>query len=64
LTVRGQGGSSSAVYRRVTTVRRAERLNGTRLLTNADMQPAEVRHFCTLELMGSAPSSGKPIATE
>jgi magnesium chelatase family protein len=47
-----QGGPSNTVRRRVTTMRQTERLNGSRLLTNADMESAEVRHFCTLDGAG------------
>ena len=49
-----QGEPSSAVRERVTTarVRQAERFRGSRLLTNADMGPAEVRTHCGLDGAG------------
>ena len=49
-----QGEPSSAVRERVTTarVRQAERFKSTRLLTNADMGPAEVRRHCQLDGAG------------
>jgi len=49
-----QGEPSSAVRERVTAARlgQAERFGGTRLLTNADMGPAEVRRYCQLDGAG------------
>jgi len=49
-----QGEPSSAVRERVTAarVRQAERFKHTRLLTNADMGPAEVRLHCQLDGAG------------
>ena len=49
-----QGEPSSAVRERVTAarVRQAERFKHTRLLTNADMGPAEVRRHCQLDGAG------------
>src|SRR5262245_28571974 len=49
-----QGEPSSAVRERVTAarVRQSERFKGTRLLTNADMGPAEVRLHCQLDGAG------------
>jgi magnesium chelatase family protein len=49
-----QGEPSSAVRERVTAarVRQAERFRRTRLLTNADMGPAEVRRHCQLDGAG------------
>ena len=53
-----QGEPSSAVRERVTTARVrqserfAQRAPGTRLLTNADMGPAEVRRHCQLDGAG------------
>jgi magnesium chelatase family protein len=49
-----QGEPSSAVRERVTAarVRQSERFKHTRLLTNADMGPAEVRRFCQLDGAG------------
>jgi magnesium chelatase family protein len=48
------GEPSAAVRERVTAarVRQTERFRGTRLLTNADMGPAEVRRFCQLDGAG------------
>jgi magnesium chelatase family protein len=45
------GEPSAAVRERVATARQvqARRFKGTRLLTNADMGPAEVREFCRLD---------------
>ncbi|HEX9373832.1 MAG TPA: YifB family Mg chelatase-like AAA ATPase [Roseiflexaceae bacterium] len=49
-----QGEASAAVRARVTAARQqqAERFRGTRLLTNADMGPAEVRVHCQLDGAG------------
>ncbi|HJZ48204.1 MAG TPA: YifB family Mg chelatase-like AAA ATPase [Roseiflexaceae bacterium] len=49
-----QGEPSSAVRERVTAarLRQAERFRGTRMLTNADMGPAEVRLHCQLDGAG------------
>jgi magnesium chelatase family protein len=49
-----QGEPSSAVRERVTAARQrqAERFKNTRLLTNADMGPAEVRQHCQLDGAG------------
>jgi magnesium chelatase family protein len=49
-----QGEPSSAVRERVTAarLRQAERFRGTRLLTNADIGPAEVRTHCQLDGAG------------
>jgi len=49
-----QGEPSRAVRERVTAarVRQAERFQHTRLLTNADMGPAEVRRHCQLDGAG------------
>jgi len=46
-----QGEPSSTVRERVTAahVRQAERFRGTRLLTNADMGPSEVRRHCQID---------------
>jgi magnesium chelatase family protein len=54
LAAERQGEPSSAVRERVTAarVRQAERFKGTRLRTNADMGPAEVRRFCELDGAG------------
>jgi magnesium chelatase family protein len=48
------GEPSSAVRERVTAARQrqSERFKGTRMLTNADMGPAEVRTFCQLDGAG------------
>jgi magnesium chelatase family protein len=49
-----QSEPSSAVRERVTAarVRQSERFRGTRMLTNADMGPAEVRRYCALDGAG------------
>jgi magnesium chelatase family protein len=49
-----QGEPSSAVRERVSAarLRQRERFRGTRLLTNADMGPAEVRRYCVLDGAG------------
>jgi magnesium chelatase family protein len=54
LTSERQGEPSSAVRERVTAARQkqAERFRGTRLLTNADMGPAELRRHCQLDGAG------------
>jgi magnesium chelatase family protein len=54
LAAERQGEPSSAVRERVTAARQrqAERFKGTRLRTNADMGPAEVRRFCELDGAG------------
>ena len=54
LAAERQGEPSSAVRERVTTARvqQAERFTHTRLLTNADMGPAEVRLHCQLDGAG------------
>jgi magnesium chelatase family protein len=54
LSAERQGEPSSAVRERVTAarVRQAERFHNTRLLTNADMGPAEVRLHCALDGAG------------
>ena len=54
LAAERQGEPSRAVRERVTAarVRQAERFKGTRLLTNADMGPAEVRRHCQLDGAG------------
>jgi hypothetical protein len=61
-----QGESSSAVRERVTTahVRQAERFKGTRMLTNADMRPAEVRLHCQARRRQPAAAAGSnaPVA--
>jgi len=48
------GEQSHAVRERVAAARRvqAQRFRGTRLLTNADMGPAEVGEFCRLDEAG------------
>ena len=54
LAAERQGEPSSAVRERVTAARQkqAERFKGSRLLTNADMGPAEVRRYCQLDGAG------------
>jgi magnesium chelatase family protein len=54
LSAERQGEPSRAVRERVTAarVRQAERFKHTRLLTNADMGPAEVRAHCPLDGAG------------
>jgi len=54
LAAERQGEPSSAVRERVTAarVRQAERFKHRRLLTNADMGPAEVRRHCQLDGAG------------
>jgi magnesium chelatase family protein len=49
-----QGEPSSTVRERVTAARQrqSERFRSTRLLTNADMGPAEMRRFCVLDGAG------------
>src|SRR5688572_853247 len=48
------GEPSQAVRERVAAARRvqAKRFKATRLLTNADVEPAEVREFCRLDEAG------------
>jgi magnesium chelatase family protein len=54
LAAERQGEPSSAVRERVTAARQRqrERFQHTRLLTNADMGPAEVRRYCALDGAG------------
>jgi magnesium chelatase family protein len=49
-----QGEPSAAVRERVSAarLRQSERFHGTRLLTNADMGPAEGRRYCQLDAAG------------
>jgi magnesium chelatase family protein len=49
-----QGEPSRAIRERVAAARavQAKRFRGTRLLTNADMGPAEVRQYCQLDEAG------------
>ena len=49
-----QGEPSRAIRERVAAARalQVKRLKGTRLRTNADMRPAEVREFCRLDEAG------------
>ena len=50
------GEPSAAIRERVTAARerQAQRLRGTRLHTNADLGPAEVREFCQLDSAGQS----------
>jgi Magnesium chelatase, subunit ChlI C-terminal len=54
LATKRQGEPSAAVRERVSAarLRQSERFHGTRLLTNADMGPAQVRRYCQLDAAG------------
>lgn len=54
LSATRQGEPLRAIHERVAAARalQAKRFKGTRLLTNADMRPTEVREFCRLDEAG------------